>query len=125
MRGDVVSLVFDPPVPAGYVAGHVYRHALERLPRHAHVLARDRQRLGRRPADQSADPYPLAIERELGNDAGAGSAWALHLEPPAQSLDPVCETTQSRAPAALAPPEPVVLDLTTTGPRSSQLDRGA
>jgi TRAP-type C4-dicarboxylate transport system substrate-binding protein len=25
VRGDVVSLVFDPPVPVGYVAGHVYR----------------------------------------------------------------------------------------------------
>ena len=25
VRGDVVSLVLDPPVPAGYVAGHVYR----------------------------------------------------------------------------------------------------
>lgn len=25
VRGDVVSLVFDPPVPAGYIAGNVYR----------------------------------------------------------------------------------------------------
>jgi TRAP-type C4-dicarboxylate transport system substrate-binding protein len=25
VRGDVVSLIFDPPVPVGYVAGHVYR----------------------------------------------------------------------------------------------------
>jgi TRAP-type transport system periplasmic protein len=30
VKGDVLSLVFDPPVPAGYIAGNVYRHRWNR-----------------------------------------------------------------------------------------------